>query len=156
MDFLPPIVSGVKAERKPPNTAPAGQREELRMKKALATILAATVLCGVCATGVLAAGHHGGAWSTATARVCSWADGSCANHTCRQDADGDGVCDVCGNAVTCWGDTDGDGVCDSCGTSHTCRNDADGDGTCDVCGAACAAGTNAHHGHGAGHGRCGR
>lgn len=126
------------------------------MKKALATILAATVLCGVCATGVLAAGHHGGAWSTATARVCSWADGSCANHTCRQDADGDGVCDVCGNAVTCWGDTDGNGVCDSCGTSHTCRNDADGDGTCDVCGAACAAGTNAHHGHGAGHGRCGR
>lgn len=88
------------------------------MKKALATILAATVLCGVCATGVLTAGHHGGAWSTATARVCSWADGSCAN--------------------------------------HTCRNDADGDGTCEVCGAACAAGTNAHHGHGAGHGRCGR
>lgn len=126
------------------------------MKKALATVLAATVLCGVCATGAFAAGHHGGSWNNVAARVCSWADGSCADHTCRKDADGDGVCDVCGNAVTCWSDTDGDGVCDTCGTIHTCRNDADGDGICDVCGTACAAGTQAHHGHGAGHGHCGR
>lgn len=126
------------------------------MKKAMATVLAAAVLCGVCATGAFAAGHHGGAWNTAATRVCSWADGSGDEHTCRNDADGDGVCDICGTAVTCWGDTDGDGVCDTCGTSHTCRNDTDGDGVCDVCGGACTAGTYAHHGHGTGHGHCGR
>ena len=126
------------------------------MKKAMATVLAAAVLCGVCATGAFAAGHHGGVWNTAATRVCSWADGSCDEHTCRNDADGDGVCDICGTAVTCWGDTDGDGVCDTCGTSHTCRNDTDGDGVCDVCGCACTAGTYAHHGHGTGHGHCGR
>lgn len=88
------------------------------MKKAMATVLAAAVLCGVCATGAFAAGHHGGVWNTAATRVCSWADGSCDEHTCRNDTDGDGVCDVCGGA--------------------------------------CTAGTYAHHGHGTGHGHCGR
>lgn len=126
------------------------------MKKALATVLAATVLCGACATGAFAAGHHGGNLGTVAARVCSWTDGNCATHTCRNDSDGDGVCDTCGTAVTCWNDADGDGVCDVCGTDHTCRQDADGDGTCDVCGATCATGTQAHHSHGTGHGHCGR
>lgn len=126
------------------------------MKKALATVLTAAVLFGVCATGAWAAGHHGGGWNTAVGRVCSWNDGVCDSHTCRKDADGDGVCDVCGATVTCWEDADGDGVCDSCGTSHTCRQDGDGDGICDVCGTAGGTGGYGHHSRGAGHGHCSR
>ncbi len=62
----------------------------------------------------------------------------CTEHT---DANGDGICDVCGVAFTCADhkDGDGNGRCDTCGakidatcTSHT---DANGDGLCDVCGA---------------------
>lgn len=105
----------------------------------MVTGLAALVF-GVCATGALAAGHHGGygiSGITAVQSVCRTdADGNtvCGDHTCRRDTDGDGLCDICAEAVTCW-------------------NDADGDGVCDVCGAACGSMAGGHHGRG--HGHCG-
>lgn len=129
------------------------------MKKAMVTGLVAALVFGVCATGALAAGHHGGygiSGITAAQSVCRTdADGNtvCGDHTCRRDTDGDGLCDICAEAVTCWNDAGGDGVCDVCGSRHTCRRDADGDGVCDVCGAACGSMAGGHHGRG--HGHCG-
>ena len=48
------------------------------------------------------------------------------------DADGDGVCDHCGqDGCGYYVDADGDGVCDYCGQGCRYYVDADGDGVCD-------------------------
>lgn len=130
------------------------------MKKTIVTGLAAALVFGVCATGVLAAGRYGNG-GTRGMGVVQAGTAVCTGgvHVCGMDEDADGLCDVCGSSVHCWGDTDGDGFCDTCGAAHTCRRDEDGDGVCDVCGAACgtagAYGGHGGHGHGAGHGCAG-
>lgn len=63
-----------------------------------------------------------------------------------RDADGDGICDVCGAAQTA-------ATCSRCGNHYT---DADGDGICDNCPAAQTTTStrgqgNAWHGHQTGH-----
>lgn len=92
------------------------------------------------------------------------------------DADGDGVCDTCGNVASrahhgCarYSDENGDGICDACangacqaGGSDAGFIDGDGDGICDHRDAGSAAsgcsrgshhgyGAGAHHAHGHGH-----
>lgn len=125
------------------------------MKKTMVTVLAAALLCGACATGVLAAGRYGNGGIRGMGAVqAGSAVGSAP--ACRMDTDADGLCDRCGTVGHRWSDTDGDGFCDTCGAAHTCRQDEDGDGVCDVCGAACgmegAYGGHGGHGHGASHG----
>lgn len=76
------------------------------MKKILAITAAAAMIAG---TAVYASAHCGG--------------GRGINYI---DANGDGVCDYCGN-TGCGGhgryyiDADGDGVCDNYGTGAGCR-----------------------------------
>jgi len=99
------------------------------MRKTILRTLATVIVLSVCATTAFAAGLGGGRYFV--------------------DADGDGVCDICGaNYGTCltgtgtaFIDTNQDGICDNCGIYHWCsmagtvrgRNfvDADGDGICD-------------------------
>lgn len=61
------------------------------------------------AGGASAAGLHGwraGGGEPAPSSVCAWAG------TCRQDGNGDGLCDVCGRTAHTYADADGDGICD--------------------------------------------
>ena len=64
-----------------------------------------------------------------------FACGECENHT---DANNDGKCDSCGEAVNCATcvDADGNAKCDVCGKDVSCAVcvDSDADAICDVCG----------------------
>lgn len=98
------------------------------MKRKVSVILAlALVLCMICSMFAFVA-----------------CDEECTEHV---DADGDGICDNCGETMpeeecTQHVDADGDGKCDNCGTAMpddggdecTEHVDSDGDGKCDNCG----------------------
>ena len=113
------------------------------MKKALAMVLTAALVIGVCMTSAFAAGH--GRYYV--------------------DADGDGYCDHSSTGCA-YVDADGDGVCDRCGLHQSASGcagnftDQNGDGICDNYTGACLRsgtgyGYSVHsggHGHGAGHG----
>lgn len=95
------------------------------MRKVFLGVLAAVIMLSAGADTAFAAGPRGG--------------------RCFVDADGDGICDVCGanygscltGEGTAFADADGDGICDNCGLYHWCGMgggnyiDADGDGVCD-------------------------
>lgn len=79
------------------------------MKPLWKGLTAAALAASLCATGVLAAGHHGRGLRQATHDVVCG--------VCFTDINGDGVCDYHG--TNCGGyfvDADGDGVCDNYGT----------------------------------------
>ena len=123
------------------------------MKKVLMGTAAAALLLTIGVTGAFAAGP-------------GWGQRAGGGTGCRfADADGNGVCDYCGETRTlCAGggqyfvDADGNGVCDNCGrTGGSCGagryyTDTNNDGVCDHY----AAGSG-HHGQGRGaHRGCGR
>lgn len=92
------------------------------MKPLWKGLTAAALAACLCATGVLAAGHHG--------RGLRYTAGGCgANCVNFADANGDGICDCHGTGCgSYFVDADGDGACDNCGRYFT---DANGDGICD-------------------------
>ena len=101
------------------------------MKPLWKGLTAAALAACLCATGVLAAGHHGQGLR-------------------YTDADGDGICDYYGIGCGSFTDADGDGICDRHGTACSgCFVDTDGDGICDYYGA----GLGVHRGGGH-HGNC--
>ena len=129
MDFLLPVVLWVRPQRGPYTT-----QEETAMKKWTLRLLAGVLAVGLCTAGAYA---YGGGWGahrvpgTCTAQAYAGRD-------CRGDADGDGVCDLCGLPA---------------GSGHSCvYQDADGDGICDTH----AQSTGGHHGHWGGAGGCHR
>lgn len=92
------------------------------MKKVLACGLALALTLSVGATALACGGYghgHGGHGRRNNANPQCY--GICAgyDHDCRNDADGDGLCDICGNGEICpICDADGDGLCDTCGLAH--------------------------------------
>lgn len=139
------------------------------MKRILLGIVAAGIILTIGATTAFAAGLHNRCAGGAGIGICRNGE-SCGYYA---DADGDGICDNCGNtAGTCTGnaacssyvDADGDGVCDICGGGHgncvnggLCGNyaDADGDGFCDNAAAWSGAGHHGGCGEGCRESRCG-
>ena len=93
------------------------------MKKLWITLAAVTLVAALCATGALAAGHHG-------------------RNLRYTDANGDGICDNYGTGCGSFADADGDGICDYHGAGCGSFADADGDGICDNYGT----GLGSHHG----------
>ena len=100
--------------------------EEMKMKKLLTGILTTAIVLSIGTTSALAAGSGRGQCGTKSASK-NYAETACRYYT---DADGDGICDNCGTAVTGNGngnrnnyvDADGDGVCDNAGSGakHGC------------------------------------
>ena len=146
------------------------------MKKWMLQLLACGLAVGLCTASAYAWGT--GHSTRVAARPCQ--SQLCTPQSCAfTDADGDGLCDVCGLAggkdcryapcdagegaatavrSVCYGDADGDGICDRCGQAagsrHLCRGDSDGDGICQVCGQAAGScvctGSGHHSGQGSG------
>ena len=130
-------LSSVVFSVRPPAASRTRQEEQHRTPLWKGLTAAALAAC-LCATGVLAAGHHG--QGLRQAAVCDTGV-SCA------DANGDGVCGYHGTTCgVCFADADGDGICDNCGTRCGVNfADADGDGICDNYGT--GLGSQHHGGH---------
>nr|WP_297173322.1 hypothetical protein [uncultured Agathobaculum sp.] len=102
------------------------------MKKVQTGIVAAALLAAIGVTSAFAAGPGWG-WRAGRDAVRP----ACTGAFCRYaDADGDGVCDVCGAVgVSGWGRYDesvgGNGVRLGCGTAGRYYTDENGDGVCD-------------------------
>lgn len=114
------------------------------MKKAVLGILAMALVVSMCAVTAFAAVPAGGY-----------------NFV---DANGDGICDVCGAAHrscpagcgTAFTDADCDGICDNCGGYHRCGMAGTGCGAARGYGWGCGGHGGGHgHGHGHRHGGCG-
>lgn len=92
------------------------------MKKVLACGLALALTLSAGATALACGGHghgHGGHGHRNNVQAPRYGVCAAYDHDCRNDADGDGLCDICGNGEICpLCDTDGDGLCDSCGFAH--------------------------------------
>ena len=86
----------------------------MTMKKALTCGLALDLVLSV-GSYALACGGYSRRWGGTSAPTCPAYGTDCP----RQDADGDGLCDLCGGAEACaLCDADGDGLCDLCGQAH--------------------------------------
>jgi rubredoxin len=105
------------------------------MKRLLAGIIAAAIVVTMGTVSVMASPRQGGQTgrnrNAASCSTCTNGSGNCSGYGRMNftDANGDGICDNCGNG-TKFTDANGDGICDSCG-SRANYADADGDGICD-------------------------
>lgn len=98
------------------------------MKQWRICIVGAILVVALLSTTALASGHGHGRHAAGHLREsCAW------SVTCLRDADGDGICDVCGRTAHRRVDADGDGIWD---TWSGCCTDGDGDLICDTCGQA--------------------
>lgn len=117
-----------------------------KWRMGIASAALATALIGTTAAMAAGGGYHHG-WSSAAGAAGSDAATAvscyCAGY-CWQDTDGDGIGNVWSGAC---GDADGDGICDICGRTAYGYVDADGDGVCDHYGIGHMGGGRHHGGH---------